>query len=112
MSQCNNCQRKPVLPEIKRVENIENFENCRTNADNFNVQKDTYKIDGGYYAPPWPAQRTKYDAGLQTKFSTTGIPDFLNFSNNVKTQQALSNTSHFDGSRKSIFKGRYDSFSY
>jgi len=110
MSQCNNCQRKPVLPE-KRVERVENFENARTNAFNFHSEQDTYKIDGGYYAPPWPAHRTAYDAGLQTKFSTTGIPDFLNFSNNVPTHQTLSETAPFE-SRKSIFKGRYDSYSY
>jgi hypothetical protein len=83
---------------------IENFMESPTNYD---TQKQTWEISQGvYYAPPWPAQRTLYDSGLQAQFNTIKLPDFLNYNDTVKRHQSLREA------RPSIKTGRYDNYSY
>ena len=82
------------------------MENFMMSPTNYDMQKQTYEIDSKtYYAPPWPAQRTNYDIGLQNQFNTIKLPDYLNFSDAVKTQQGLPDI-------PTIKKGRYDNYSY
>jgi hypothetical protein len=82
------------------------MENFMMSPTNYDMQKQTYEIDSKiYYAPPWPAQRTVYDMGLQTQFNTIKLPDYLNFSDAVKRQQGLPDI-------PTIKKGRYDNYSY
>ena len=117
MSQCNNCQQKKIgqpnhFQEPHHQRRVEQFENF--NPNDFQQEQNTYTIGGGYYAPPWPAQRTAFDASLQTKFNTAGIPDFLNYSNNapVTTTTPAPNAPNMKMNRKSVHTGRYDLFSY
>ena len=88
------------------MRNIEGFE-CRQkyNPNDFTKEVNTYVVNKKqYYAPPWPTQRTVFDSGLQSKFTTASIPDFLNYSSSAGASSAET--------RKSIQKGRYDSYSY
>ena len=82
------------------------MENFMMSPTNYDMQKQTYEIDPqSYYAPPWPVQRTVYDMGLQNQFNTIKLPDYLNFSDDIKRQQGLPDI-------PSIKKGRYDNYSY
>lgn len=109
---------------------IENY--CSScNPTNFTPQDKTYTIADTYYAPPWPAERSKYDQNLQTRLNTASIPDFLNYSNTPKKVLNIGQLdfdpvhSHptFDmfgnqiesakkETRKSVHAGRYDNYSF
>ena len=66
----------------KKNVGVENFDSY--NPTNYDQENQTYTIDSdSYYAPPWPAQRTQFDLSLQNKFTTVGIPDFLNYSSHI-----------------------------
>ena len=83
------------------------MENFMMSPTDYNMEKQTWEIDpNSYYSPPWPAQRTTFDMGLQSQFNTISIPDYLNFSDAVKQQKSLPDT------RPSIKTGRYDNYSY
>jgi len=119
------CQNANAQNKILGIENFHLF-----NPNDYDKEDQTYTIDGkAYYAPPWPAERTKYDMGLQGQFSTVGIPDFLNYTSLVNPVQPVKPvpvpvTVLQSGkslmlapamqkiNRKSIFTGRYDSYSY
>jgi len=76
------------------------------NPNDYNVENHTYVVDPqSYYAPPWPADRTSYDAEIQSALNPSGKPDFINYT------QAKKN-SNLD--RKSIFNGNanFNSYSY
>ena len=90
--------------------NIENFDDLY-NPLNFDTESKTYTVNGGYYSPPWPMQRSQFDMDLQTKFSTSNIPDFLNYSSTVEpfvsnTDCPVQNPSIVT-KRKSVLKGQY-----
>lgn len=110
---------------------VENYcSSCKNPAD-FTPEEKTYTIGNTYYAPPWPADRSTYDKNLQKIFSTSTIPDFLNYSSTLKTRLNIGaldydpEHSHptFDmfgnqvqqnkkETRKSVHAGRYDNYSY
>ena len=105
MSCCNNKNKNMVS------ENYEYSGNYHHPLD-YDVERQTYTIDNAsYYAPPWPATRTTFDMNLQTKFSTAAVPDYINYSSDVK-QQAAMQSGEATPARKSMSTGRYDSFSY
>lgn len=102
MSCCNKKNNNMI------AENYEYSGNYHHPLD-YDVGKQTYTIsNNAYYAPPWPATRTMFDEGLIQKFSTSGIPDYLNYNSSVK-DQVEPQPAH---ARKSMHTGRYDSFSY
>jgi hypothetical protein len=139
------CQNANAQNKLLRMENFQLL-----NPNDYDIQSQTYTIDGkAYYAPPWPAERTKFDMGLQGQFNTAGIPDFLNYSSDDQVQpkpvqpkpvtpmmptfapvmppippmmptfapvmpeeQSAMNVRGQKINRKSIFTGRYDSYSY
>ena len=97
--QAPNSQFKMQMPSM------ENF--TMMSPTDYEMQKQTYEIDAKtYYSPPWPAQRTGYDTGLQNQFNVIKIPDYLNFIDVVKKEQGLPEA------RPSIKTGRYDNYSY
>lgn len=103
------CQQNMSRQSHSSQNNMQNraMENFIMSPTNYDLQKQTYVIDpSSYYAPPWPARRTNYDMVLQNQFNTVNVPDYLNFSNNVKMQQGLPEP------RPSIKTGRYDNYSY
>jgi len=109
MSQCQNCQfNKIASPQRRQIENYTN----KFSPTNYDEAKNTYTIGDGYYAPPWPARRTEYDIKLQNKFSTAGIPDFLNYKG-VSTSGEMNTItmSTAKPTKKSILTGRYDVYS-
>lgn len=101
MSCCQN-NTGTTSPTMRNIEGF-NYPQ-RFNPANFNKESNTYTVGDKYYAAPWPAQRTEFDSNLKTKFNTSSMPDFLNYSNAVVAP--VSET------RKTILKGRYDSYSY
>ena len=148
------CQNANAQNKLLRMENFQLL-----NPNDYDKQNETYTIDGkAYYAPPWPAERTKFDMGLQGKFNTAGIPDFLNYASDdqvkpnpvqpimptlapmmptlapimptlapmmptlgpmmptlapmMPNQQSAMSVGGQKINRKSIFTGRYDSYSY
>ena len=105
MSCCQQNMFRQVANPQNRMQNpsMENF----MSPTDYNMEKQTWEIDPqSYYSPPWPAQRTNYDMGIQNQFNTIKIPDYLNFSDSVKQQKSLPDT------RPSISAGRYDNYSY
>ena len=66
---------------LHRVENY--CSNC-ANPNNYENEVNTYVVDPtNYYAPPWPANRTRADMVLQKRWFNIvkELPDFLNYSN-------------------------------
>lgn len=101
MSCCQNNTRM-TTPAMRTVEGYECLQ--KFNPNNFSKEDKTYIVGKQYYAPPWPTERTEFDSNLQAKFSTSQIPDFLNYSN-VRGALPVE-------TRKSIQTGRYDAYSY
>ncbi len=121
MSCCNN-----NLPSHNYY--VENYcSSCKNPAD-FTPEDKTYTIGNTYYAPPWPADRSKYDQEYQRMFTTGAIPDFLNYSNTPTTLKNIGQLDYepqhshvtFDmfgnqvqkETRKSVYTGRYNNYSF
>ena len=99
MSCCNQKNNNMV------AENYEYSGNYRHPLD-YDVSKQTYTIDNAaYYAPPWPVTRTVFDMNAIKQFSTSNIPDYLNYSSDVKEQMHMQPNS----SERGMSTGRYNS---